>query len=141
MVLVEPLHGLTFALLLRACMQILFVIIPRALAATAQAIYGAVAVGAMSAFLSLVSGPLYGAFGARVLGHGAALCGCVADRVCDAQGVDQCIRVESNPTDTSVVASLPSVPGTAATAQPMHTTRWRFHMSPGRPLATVPPTR
>jgi MFS transporter, PPP family, 3-phenylpropionic acid transporter len=65
MVLVEPLHGLTFALLHLACMQMLSVIIPPALAATAQAIYGTVAVGAMSAILSLLSSPLYGAFGAR----------------------------------------------------------------------------
>ena len=65
MVLVEPLHGLTFALLHPACMQMLFVIIPRALAATDRATYGAVAVGAMSAILSLVSGPLDGVFGAR----------------------------------------------------------------------------
>jgi hypothetical protein len=65
MVLVEPLHGLTFALLHLACMQMLFVIIPRALAATDRATYGAVAVGAMSAILSLVSGPLDGVFGAR----------------------------------------------------------------------------
>ena len=52
MVLVEPLHGLTFALLHLACMQMLSVIIPPALAATAQAIYGTVAVGAMTAILS-----------------------------------------------------------------------------------------
>jgi MFS transporter, PPP family, 3-phenylpropionic acid transporter len=38
MVLVEPLHGLTFALLHLACMQMLSVIVPPALAATAQAI-------------------------------------------------------------------------------------------------------
>jgi PPP family 3-phenylpropionic acid transporter len=74
MVLVEPLHGLTFALLHLACMQMLSVIIPPALTPTAQAIYGAVAVGAMSAILSLVSGPLYGARGARAFWAMALLC-------------------------------------------------------------------
>ena len=33
---------------------------------------------------------------ARVLGHGAALCGCVADCIRDAQDLDQCIRVQSD---------------------------------------------
>jgi PPP family 3-phenylpropionic acid transporter len=74
MVLVEPLHGLTFALLHLACMQMLSVIIPPALAATAQAIYGTVAVGAMTAILSLVSGSLYGALGARAFWFMALLC-------------------------------------------------------------------
>ena len=96
MVLVEPLHGLTFALLHLACMQMLFLIIPPALAATAQAIYGRVAVGAMSAILTLASGPLYGAFGARVLGHGPTLCGCVADRIRLAENLDQCVWVEGS---------------------------------------------
>jgi MFS transporter, PPP family, 3-phenylpropionic acid transporter len=63
MVLVEPLHGLTFALLHLACMQMLSVVVPLALAATAQAIYGGVAVGTMTAIITLVSGPLYGALG------------------------------------------------------------------------------
>jgi PPP family 3-phenylpropionic acid transporter len=74
MTLVEPLHGLTFALLLLACMQMLSVIIPPALAATAQAIYGTVAVGAVSAILTPVSGPLYGAFGPRAFWVMALLC-------------------------------------------------------------------
>ena len=74
MVLVEPLHALTFALLHLACMQMLSAIVPPALAATAQAIYGTVAVGAMTAILSLVSGPLYGAFGARAFWAMALLC-------------------------------------------------------------------
>jgi MFS transporter, PPP family, 3-phenylpropionic acid transporter len=74
MVLVEPLHGLTFALLHLACMQMLSVIIPPALAATAQAIYGTVGVGAMTAILSLVSGSLSGALGARAFWFMALLC-------------------------------------------------------------------
>jgi hypothetical protein len=37
------------------------VVVPPALAATAQAIYGGLAVGTMTAIVTLVSGPLYGA--------------------------------------------------------------------------------
>ena len=74
MVLVEPLHGLTFALLHLACMQMLSVVVPPALAATAQAIYGAVAVGTMTAIITLVSGPLYGALGPRAFWVMALLC-------------------------------------------------------------------
>ena len=74
MVLVEPLHGLTFALLHLACMQMLSVIVPPALAATAQAIYGGVAVGTMTAIITLVSGPLYGALGPRAFWFMALFC-------------------------------------------------------------------
>jgi PPP family 3-phenylpropionic acid transporter len=58
MALVEPLHGLTFALLHLACMQI----------------YGGVAVGTMTAVMTLVSGPLYGALGPRAFWVMALLC-------------------------------------------------------------------
>jgi PPP family 3-phenylpropionic acid transporter len=74
MVLVEPLHGLTFALLHLACVQMLSVVAPPALAATAQGIYGGVAVGTMTAIMTLVSGPLYGAFGPRAFWFMALLC-------------------------------------------------------------------
>jgi PPP family 3-phenylpropionic acid transporter len=74
MALVEPLHGLTFALLHLACMQMLSVIVPPALAATAQAIYGVLAGGVVTAVLTLVSGPLYGALGPRAFWVMAALC-------------------------------------------------------------------
>jgi MFS transporter, PPP family, 3-phenylpropionic acid transporter len=74
MALVEPLHGLTFALLHLACMEMLAVVVPPALAATAQAIYGAVAVGTMTAIMTLVSGPLYGALGPRAFWVMALLC-------------------------------------------------------------------
>jgi PPP family 3-phenylpropionic acid transporter len=73
-VVVEPLHGLTFALLHLACMQMLSVIVPPALAATAQGIYGGVAVGTMTAIMTLVSGPLYGALGPRAFLAMALLC-------------------------------------------------------------------
>ncbi len=59
MVAVEPLHGLTFALLHLACMRILAAIVPARLAATALALYGTVAIGAATAALTLVAGPLY----------------------------------------------------------------------------------
>jgi PPP family 3-phenylpropionic acid transporter len=74
MVLVEPLHGLTFALLHLACMQLLSVVVPPALAATAQAIYGGVAVGTMTAVVTPVSGPLCGAFGPSAFWVMALLC-------------------------------------------------------------------
>ena len=95
LVLVEPLHGLTFALLHLACMQMLSVVVPPALAATAQAIYGGIAVGTMTAIITLVSGPLYGTLGPRAFWvMAAALRRCAADRVCDAQDLDQCIGVD-----------------------------------------------
>jgi hypothetical protein len=103
MVLVEPLHGLTFALMHLACMQMLSVVAPPALAATAQGNYGGVAVGTMTAIMTLVAGPLYGS-PARVLGHGAALRCCVADRVRDARDLNQCGRVRTYPAGASVAS-------------------------------------
>ncbi len=76
MALVEPLHGLTFALLHLACMRLMVRLVPAHLAATAQAFYGTVAVGAMTAALTLASGPLYGRFGASAFWLMAALCAC-----------------------------------------------------------------
>jgi MFS transporter, PPP family, 3-phenylpropionic acid transporter len=61
--LVEPLHGLTFALLHLACMRILVRVTPAALAATAQAIY-AFGLALTAAVLTLASGFLYAALGA-----------------------------------------------------------------------------
>src|SRR3984957_4387599 len=74
MALVEPLHGLTFALLHLACMQMLSVVVPPSLAATAQGIYGGIAVGTMTAIMTLVSGPLYGALGPRAFWVMALFC-------------------------------------------------------------------
>jgi MFS transporter, PPP family, 3-phenylpropionic acid transporter len=62
--LVQPLHGLTFALLHLACMRIIALIVPIHLAATAQALY-AVGSGAAVALLTLLSGQLYGQLGAQ----------------------------------------------------------------------------
>jgi MFS transporter, PPP family, 3-phenylpropionic acid transporter len=60
MSLIEPLHGLSFALLHLACMRLLGEMVPPGLAATAQAIYGTVAIGAMTSLLTLLSGTIYG---------------------------------------------------------------------------------
>ena len=74
MALVEPLHGLTFALLHLACMDMIARTVPTKLAATAQAFYATVAMGAVSAAVTLVSGPLYGSFGPRAFWAMAAMC-------------------------------------------------------------------
>jgi MFS transporter, PPP family, 3-phenylpropionic acid transporter len=71
--LVQPLHGLTFALLHLACMRVLAACVPRRLAATAQAIY-ALGAGVAGASMALVSGSLYARFGARGFFAMAALC-------------------------------------------------------------------
>src|SRR5436190_653466 len=72
--LVQPLHGFTFALLHLAAMRIIGDTVPRDLAATAQAVYGLVAVGGATAVLILVSGWLYAHFGAAGFWGMAALC-------------------------------------------------------------------
>lgn len=56
--LVQPLHGMTFALLHLACMRLVSVVVPDRLAATAQAVY-ALGAGLTTASLTLVSGELY----------------------------------------------------------------------------------
>ena len=63
MALVEPLHGLTFALVHLTCMQVIAGTVPSRLAATAQAFYATVAMGATPALVTLLSGSLYGRFG------------------------------------------------------------------------------
>jgi PPP family 3-phenylpropionic acid transporter len=72
--LIQPLHGLTFALLHLACMRLLAQSVPDTLAATAQAIYGTVGVGAATALLTLVSGWLYARLGAAAFAIMGALC-------------------------------------------------------------------
>src|SRR2546421_10662805 len=72
--LTQPLHGPIFALLHLACMRRLAEIVPPRLSATALSLYGTVAIGAASAALTLASGALHGAIGARgLLGHGGAV--------------------------------------------------------------------
>jgi PPP family 3-phenylpropionic acid transporter len=60
---IQPLHGITFALLHLAAMRVLSLRVPHELAATAQALYGTVGIGLASAALTILSGWLYGRFG------------------------------------------------------------------------------
>jgi PPP family 3-phenylpropionic acid transporter len=72
--LTQPLHGFTFALLHLACMRLLAGSVPAQLAATAQAIYGTVGVGAATALLTLASGWLYARLGAHAFLVMSGLC-------------------------------------------------------------------
>ena len=74
MAVTEPLHGLTFALLHLACMNMISRIVPVQLAATAQAFYATIAMGATSAAVTLAAGPLYGHLGAAAFWIMAAKC-------------------------------------------------------------------
>jgi PPP family 3-phenylpropionic acid transporter len=80
--LVEPLHGLTFALQHLACMRLIATVVPPRLAATAQAFYGTVAVGLASTLLTLVSGPLYAHQGAGGFWVMAGLCAAAIPIAC-----------------------------------------------------------
>ena len=73
-VLIQPLHGVTFALLHLACMRLLAICVPPQLAATAQALYGTVGIGAATALLTVASGWLYSALGAQAFLVMSALC-------------------------------------------------------------------
>jgi PPP family 3-phenylpropionic acid transporter len=72
--LVQPLHGITFALLHLACMRLIARIVPEGLEGTAQAVYGTVGIGAAVALLTLISGALYARMGARGFWLMAVLC-------------------------------------------------------------------
>ena len=74
MALVEPLHGLSFALLHLACMAMIGRVVPSNLAATAQAFYATVAMGGVAAAVTLASGPLYGDLGSGAFWPMAAMC-------------------------------------------------------------------
>ncbi|TMJ74053.1 MAG: MFS transporter [Alphaproteobacteria bacterium] len=74
LLITQPLHGLTFALLHLACMRLLAEHVPQQLAATAQAIYGTVGVGLATAALTLVSGWLYARMGPEAFGFMSLLC-------------------------------------------------------------------
>jgi PPP family 3-phenylpropionic acid transporter len=71
---VEPLHGLTFALLHLTCMRLLAECVPGQLMATALTVYGTVGIGVPTALLTLASGPLYAHFGAQGFWVMAAFC-------------------------------------------------------------------
>ena len=73
MALIEPLHGLTFALLHLTCMRVLTANVPRELAATAQAVYGTVGVGLATSALTIASGELYAQWSAHAFWAMAAL--------------------------------------------------------------------
>jgi MFS transporter, PPP family, 3-phenylpropionic acid transporter len=72
--LVQPLHGITFALLHLASMRLIARTVPQGLEGTAQAIYGTVGIGAATALLTFVSGALYARLGAQGFWVMAALC-------------------------------------------------------------------
>jgi MFS transporter, PPP family, 3-phenylpropionic acid transporter len=72
--LVQPLHGITFALLHLACMRLIVRTVPQGLEGTAQAVYATVGVGAATALLTLASGALYGRLGAEGFWVMALLC-------------------------------------------------------------------
>ena len=72
--LVQPLHGITFALLHLACMRLIARIVPQGLEGTAQAIYGTVGIGAAVAFLTFISGLLYSRLGSQGFWVMAGLC-------------------------------------------------------------------
>jgi PPP family 3-phenylpropionic acid transporter len=74
MMLVEPLHGLSFALLHLAAMRLLAEIVPPALAATALTLYGTLGIGAATALLSLAAGALYAHLAAEGFWVMAVLC-------------------------------------------------------------------
>jgi MFS transporter, PPP family, 3-phenylpropionic acid transporter len=72
--LIQPLHGLTFALLHLACMRLIVRIVPVRLAATAQSVYGTLCVGASTSLLTLGSGLLYQRMDGAAFLVMAALC-------------------------------------------------------------------
>jgi PPP family 3-phenylpropionic acid transporter len=74
MAMVEPLHGLTFALLHLACMDVIGRSVPTSLAATAQAFYSTIAMGATAALVTVASGPLYQHLGAASFWAMSAMC-------------------------------------------------------------------
>jgi MFS transporter, PPP family, 3-phenylpropionic acid transporter len=69
----QPLHGLTFALLHLACMRVMGNVVPPGVAATAQAFY-AFGAGLVTAALTSLSGTLYASYGGLAFLSMAALC-------------------------------------------------------------------
>jgi PPP family 3-phenylpropionic acid transporter len=72
--LVQPLHGISFALLHLACMRLIARTVPRGLEGTAQALYGTVGIGVATALFTVVSGALYARLDAQGFWVMAALC-------------------------------------------------------------------
>jgi MFS transporter, PPP family, 3-phenylpropionic acid transporter len=71
---IQPLHGLTFALLHLAAMHLIVKVVPECLAGTGQTLYGTLGLGLASAILTAAGGLLYGALGAEAFWVMAALC-------------------------------------------------------------------
>ena len=69
----QPLHGLTFALLHLACMRVLGIVVPVGAAATAQTLY-AFGAGLVTAVLTSLSGTLYVRYGGGAFLSMATLC-------------------------------------------------------------------
>lgn len=69
----QALHGLSFALLHLACLGLIAETVPADRRATALTLYGSVGLGLAGALVTLASGPLYAAFGARAFWAMAAL--------------------------------------------------------------------
>jgi MFS transporter, PPP family, 3-phenylpropionic acid transporter len=74
MLLVQPLHGLTFAAQHLAAMAVLVRVVPGRLAATGQSAYAFLGTGVAAAALTLASGPLYARLGAGGYWAMALLC-------------------------------------------------------------------
>jgi PPP family 3-phenylpropionic acid transporter len=87
--LVQPLHGLTFALTHLACMRLIGSFVPAHLAATAQGLY-VFGPGLVTAVLTIASGELYARFGAQGFLFMALLCAA-------ALPVSLGLRTEANP--------------------------------------------
>ncbi|SFU74751.1 MFS transporter, PPP family, 3-phenylpropionic acid transporter [Methylobacterium sp. 174MFSha1.1] len=71
---IQPLHGLTFALLHLAAMHLIARHVPERVAATAQTLYGTLGLGVASALLTALGGMLYGRLGPGAFWAMAALC-------------------------------------------------------------------
>ncbi|MEG9505358.1 MAG: MFS transporter, partial [Methylorubrum extorquens] len=65
LVLIQALHGLTFALLHLACLRLIVETVPEQRRATALTVYGTFGLGLASALMLLLSGSLYDHVGAK----------------------------------------------------------------------------
>ena len=61
--MIEPMHGLTFALFHLGCMRIIADTVPRSVAGMAQAFYGTVGIGGATALSTILSGWLFARLG------------------------------------------------------------------------------
>jgi len=94
LVIVQLLHALTFGASHLAAMYFLTHNVPPGLAATAQGVYGAVAVGALFGLTMLAAGGLYESVGGAAFFAMAGMCAAAA-----VAGL--CLRVAENPRGAS----------------------------------------